>query len=81
MVLLSRPGYFTPSGIIEPIVDIVDDTPFEDEDTQEVATRIWLRLEVLSLHVGFSVTDALSSLYQKIMAAPISSDIPTSPPA
>ena len=60
-------------------MDVV--TPFEDEDTQEVATRIWLRLEVLSLHVGFSVTDALSSLYQKIMAAPISSDIPTSPPA
>lgn len=57
-------------------------TPFTDDDTEEVATRVWLRLEVLSLHLGFSVTDAMRSLWKRIMAMdPPSSATPTSPPA
>jgi hypothetical protein len=36
-------------------------------DIEEVATRMWLRGEVLSLHLGFSVSAALSALYTKIM--------------
>lgn len=46
-----------------------------DEDIEEVATRMWLRGEVLSLHLGFSVGAALSALYKKIMTKPtISAD-------
>lgn len=33
-------------------------TPLIEGDIEEVKTRIWLRSEVLSLHVGFSVSDA-----------------------
>jgi hypothetical protein len=32
------------------------------DDIMEIKTRAWLRSEVLNLHTGFSVTDALSSL-------------------
>ncbi len=56
-------------------------TDFDDDDTEEVVTRLWLRGEVLSLHINFSVLDALTSLLRTIMASPASSDIPTSPPA
>lgn len=45
-----------------------------DDDIEEVATRVWLRGEVLSLHLGFSVGAALSALYRKIM-------IPSPPPS
>lgn len=34
-----------------------------DEDTEEVRTRLFLRSEVLELHLGFSVADVLSRLY------------------
>ena len=37
-----------------------------DSDIQEVATRMWLRSEVLFLHTGFSVGDALSELTSAI---------------
>jgi hypothetical protein len=37
-----------------------------DSDIQEVATRMWLRSEVLFLHTGFSVGDALSDLISVI---------------
>jgi hypothetical protein len=37
------------------------------DDIEEVATRMWLRGEVLSLHLNFSVSAALSALYAKIM--------------
>ena len=54
------------------------------DDLEEVATRFWLRGEVLSLHLGFSVSAALSALYKKIMTrAPVlpdSSILPTSAP-
>lgn len=33
-----------------------------EDDIQEVATRLLLRSEVVALHVGFSIRDALSSL-------------------
>jgi hypothetical protein len=53
-------------------------------DIQEVATRMWLRGEVLSLHLNFSVGAALSALYRKIMI-PEPAEKPsrrrTSPPA
>ena len=44
-----------------------------DDDIEEVATRMWLRGEVLTLHLNFSVGAALYALYSKIMAAPIPS--------
>ncbi len=54
-----------------------------DDDIEEVATRMWLRGEVLSLHLNFSVSAALSALYKKIMVSPTpspdSSIQPTSP--
>jgi hypothetical protein len=57
-------------------------TAFHDDDTEEVATRLWLRGEVLSLHINFSVKDALTSLIRTIMtkAPGDSSATPTSPP-
>lgn len=36
-------------------------------DIEEVATRMWLRGEVLTLHLNFSVGAALSALYKKMM--------------
>ena len=55
-----------------------------EDDVQEVATRWWLRGEVLTLHLNFSVSAALSALYSKIMTkpnpSPDSSTASTSPP-
>lgn len=39
-----------------------------DDDIEEIATRWWLRNEVVSVHVNFSPADALSSLISSIMA-------------
>lgn len=46
-------------------------TAFTDDDTQEIATRLWLRSEVLSLHINFSVTAAMISLWNRIQAMPV----------
>jgi hypothetical protein len=55
-------------------------TDFSDDDTEEVVTRLWLRGEVLSLHINFSVSAALTSLLRAIMTkSPESSDTLTSP--
>jgi hypothetical protein len=52
-----------------------------DGDVEEVQTRGWLRSEVLSLHVGFSVTDALLTLICQVMApVPALSNTQTSQP-
>jgi hypothetical protein len=45
----------------------LDSDLVSDDDVEEVATRMWLRGEVLSLHLNFSVSAALSALYKKIM--------------
>jgi hypothetical protein len=37
------------------------------DDIEEVATRLWLRSEVLKLHTGFSPADVLSALISSIM--------------
>lgn len=37
-----------------------------DDDIEEVATRIWLRSEVLRLHTGFSLADELSKFWRLI---------------
>lgn len=37
-----------------------------DDDIEEVATRAWLRSEVLRIHTGFSPADALSGLISVI---------------
>ena len=42
-----------------------------EDDIEEVATRMWLRGEVLTLHLNFSVSAALSALYKKIMTEPV----------
>lgn len=56
-------------------------TPLSDSDIEEVKTRAWLRSEVLSLHVGFSVTDALWVLISAVTAQVNSSTTSTSQPA
>jgi hypothetical protein len=38
-----------------------------DGDIEEIATRWWLRNEVVSVHTGFSPADALSALISSIM--------------
>jgi len=45
-----------------------------DDDVAEVRTRMWLRSEVLRVHVNFSIAGALSNLLQLLMteAAPAS---------
>ena len=57
-------------------------TPFNDDDTEEIITRLWLRGEVLSLHLNFSVFDALIALGRSIMtkAPAFSPNASTSPP-
>jgi hypothetical protein len=50
-------------------------------DIWEVKTLLWLRQEVLSLHVGFSILDALSVWISAILRHPASKSIPTSPPS
>ena len=50
-----------------------------DDDIEEVATRMWLRGEVLTLHLNFSVSAALSALYQKIMTKPTPSTDSSTP--
>ena len=52
-------------------------------DIEEIATRMWLRGEVLSLHLSFSVSAVFSGLYRRIMMtrpSPDSSSPRTSPP-
>ena len=58
---------------------IVSDLVSED-DIEEVATRMWLRGEVLTLHLNFSVSAALSALYRKIMASKTTSKDSSSQP-
>lgn len=41
-----------------------------DDDIEEIRTRIWLRGEVLTLHLGFSVSAAFSALISSIMKSP-----------
>lgn len=75
---------------LEPLMDemmtcvqIVRDPRYPDkasdlvsqDDVEEVATRLWLRSEVLRLHTGFSPADALSRLLEAIKAP--ASDSPT----
>ena len=44
-----------------------------DDDIQEVQTRLWLRNEVVALHINFSVADALSALISTMMR-PVTSE-------
>lgn len=57
--------------------DVVTDI-VSDDDIEEVATRWWLRSEVVSVHVNFSPLAALSTLLSSIMRpAPNSSTTQT----
>jgi len=58
-------------------------TPLTASDIEDVQTRGWLRSEVLSLHVGFSFTEALLQLWEMISVPPPpdSSTTKTSPPS
>jgi hypothetical protein len=52
-----------------------------DDDIEDIATRLWLRSEVLELHTGFSPADALSKLVTTIMEkSPASVNTSTSHP-
>lgn len=44
-------------------------TALVEGDIEEVATRAWLRGEVIDLHTGFSLADALLSLVSAISSA------------
>ena len=55
-------------------------TPLMEDEIAEVTTRMWLRGEVLSLHLSFSVGAALSALYSKIMMPVPRSQDSQSPP-
>lgn len=46
--------------------DVVTDL-VSDDDVQEVATRWWLRNEVVSVHVNFSPLDAISRLISSVL--------------
>ena len=62
--------------------DVATDIVSED-DIEEVATRWWLRGEVLTLHLNFSVSAALSALFKKIMVPtkdPLDSSSPSTSP-
>lgn len=50
------------------------------DDVEEVATRMWLRGEVLTLHLNFSVSAALSALYKNIMTPPPQASSGATPP-
>lgn len=47
--------------------DVVTDLA-SDDDIEDVATRAWLRSEVLRIHTGFSPAEALSGLISAILA-------------
>ena len=46
--------------------------PLVENDTEEVATLLYLRQEIFSLHVGFSIADALSKLKSDRTSADLS---------
>jgi hypothetical protein len=49
-----------------------------ENDIWEGKTLTWLRQEVLSLHVGFSIADAVSAWISAILTHPASKNTPTS---
>lgn len=53
--------------------------PLIEDDIDEVATRLFLRGEVIEIHTGFSVTATLSTLGAAAKAQASSSSSPTSP--
>ena len=53
--------------------------PLIDDDIEEVATRLFLRGEVVDVHTGFSMNAAMSRLGQAAKEADSSSPTPTSP--
>jgi hypothetical protein len=55
--------------------------PLMPNDIWEVKTLLWLRQEVLSLHVGFSILDALYGWISAILQHPASKSTPTSQPS
>lgn len=79
----SRPLWDRIMACVRPIGTEAAPAPLlADAAIEEVQTRVWLRLEVLSLHLGFSLADArsiLSTLAQS--AGEITGSPSTSPPA
>lgn len=53
--------------------------PADDEDIEEVQTRLLLRSEVFEIHTGFSPAGFLSKLGKAATKTPDTSDTPTSP--
>lgn len=53
--------------------------PVDDEDIEDVTTRLSLRSEVFELHTGFSLAGFLSTLGKSAKKTPDTSDTPTSP--
>lgn len=63
--------------IVEPKIN----RPITDDDIEEVATLVYLRGEVLALHVGFPLGAAISKLSALAPRPNPSPDTATSPPA
>lgn len=53
--------------------------PVDDEDIEDVTTRLSLRSEVFELHTGFSPAGFLSKLGKSATRTPDTQDLPTSP--
>lgn len=53
----------------------------DDDDIEELTTRLLLRNRIVELHTGFSIADSLSKLGKVAASSPSSNiaDIPTSP--
>ena len=50
-----------------------------DEDIEEVATRLYLRDQIMELHTGFSVAAGLSQMWGNLMAAAAALNTPSTP--
>ncbi len=53
--------------------------PLVPEDTEEVATRVFLRDQIFELHTGFSLAAVLSQMWGKVLAVAASLNTQTSP--
>jgi hypothetical protein len=79
-----------PWGVAEPLLDEMFECvqiqtpdgsmvrPLNSTDTEEIATRLQLREEVASLHLGFSLAERFATWMEALLTR-ISSTTPTSP--
>ena len=67
-------------GPSRPVVGVMPVGPLVEEDIEEVSTRLKLRMEILQLHMGFSLPAVdWKSILTNLMAAGASQNTSTSP--